>query len=76
MARVSDFENDDFCAGCGGYIANARETGVSSIYNPGGPSILLCKPCYDAEDELIEQSGRNDHPGELARYKRTLASVS
>jgi hypothetical protein len=73
---MSDFLDDDWCAGCGGYIANARETGVSGLYFPGMNSILLCKPCYDAEDATIETTGTNNMPDLLAHYLRTLAAVS
>ena len=73
MRRESDFYNDNWCARCRSNIEYARETGVSSLYNPGGKAILLCKPCYDEEDYDIEEEG-NDRPKDLANYMANLAS--
>jgi len=66
-----------YCAKCSESLFNRdgsiRPTGESGIYNPNGPSILLCEYCFDAEDDLIEQKGTNDLPDVLARYKENIA---
>jgi len=47
-------------------------TGESAIYNPNGPPILLCEPCFFDEDAQITALGGNDLPDTLARYKVNL----
>jgi hypothetical protein len=74
--RESDFVSDDWCAGCGSYIRHARETGVSGLYFPGTKCILLCEPCFLAEDDAIEDAGTNNLPERLSRYLRTLAEAA
>ncbi len=58
------------CAGCKLDITNARETGSSSIYHPGGPDIELCIDCFWSEDELC--NGGNFHPDLLQKYYTNL----
>lgn len=60
------------CACCGVDLRRHRETGVSGLYNPNGPSLELCKPCWDTEQDVIESMGRNRIPERLAHYQRVL----
>lgn len=69
------FLDEHWCAGCCVYIGNARETGVSGLYFPGDNGILLCMACYDSEEALVDDTGKNDHPALLAHYKRNLAKM-
>jgi len=69
------YESEEWCARCGRYIGNATSTGESSLYNPGPVGILLCEPCFHAEDAEIEAAGRNDLPETLRAYRRTLAGL-
>ena len=68
--------SEEWCAGCGAFIRDARATGESGIYFPGNKAILLCEPCFLAEDDAIEAAGTNNLPDRLARYQRTLAAVA
>lgn len=64
----------DVCANCKADISQARETGMSSLYNPGnGPELDLCVRCWREEEALIEASGTNNHPARLAHYHRRAA---
>lgn len=57
------------CASCCCLLAGLQCTGYSGIYNPSGPEIELCEPCFFTEDEKIEAAGTNNLPEELARYR-------
>lgn len=65
---------NDYCANCGCYIGNATATGVAGLYDPNGPDILLCEPCFFAEEDAVEAAGTNNLPDRLARYKRNIAT--
>lgn len=60
------------CANCARNIERAPEIGVSSLYFPDGFDIELCMACWNAEEALIETSGRNDHPERLSNYLLTI----
>lgn len=64
------------CASCCCPLAGLQCTGYSGIYNPSGPEIELCEPCFFREDELIEAYGTNDLPGVLEKYRHVLAGYS
>lgn len=60
------------CASCGVLIG--RCSGTSSLYNPGrGVDIILCEPCWLNEDDMIEETGTNDHPDVVKRYLANIA---
>lgn len=44
----------DNCAGCNCSLYNAREDGVSGIYNPGPKSFRLCVECWENEEAIQE----------------------
>ena len=74
------FVNEYFCARCGNDIYNANATGVSSIYNAedsdfAGKYILLCEPCFFAEEAQIDSDGTNNLPLVLDRYRSTLENL-
>ena len=62
----------DICGNCGRSLLNAKELGTSSLYFPNGHDIDLCINCWWVEEDLIEQSGTNDHPERLAHYLHVL----
>jgi hypothetical protein len=62
----------DICAGCGCSLRCAKETGSTSIYDPGGPDFELCMPCWDHQEALIEETGTNVQPVLLDRYYATF----
>jgi hypothetical protein len=47
------------CANCEQSFDEHKATGVSSLYNPEGPDILLCERCFLEEDALIDRRGNN-----------------
>lgn len=56
------------CANCLDYIGPRDTTGVSGLYNPGRNSFLLCEDCWLAEEDLVDETGTNNHPERVARY--------
>ena len=62
------------CASCVKSIRDDKETGYSSLYNPSGPEILLCMPCWNIENSLVDEEG-NDLPELLKKYKKNLGLV-
>jgi hypothetical protein len=76
MALVNEY----FCAGCGSEIYYAKSTGISSVYSAkdsdfAGKDILLCEPCFFAEEAQIDAEGTNNLPHVLDRYRSTLANL-
>ena len=61
----------DIGAGCGCDISHAREVGITSLYDPDGPDFMLCMPCYDAQEAILEND-TNVQPEMLARYYATF----
>lgn len=64
--------DNTICPGCGADLSNVIATGESSVYNPGGSRLILCEPCFFAEDEAIDLAGTNDLPDRLASYRERL----
>ena len=60
-----------FCAGCGMRLYRDSPMGESSIFSPHR-EYLLCEPCFDVEDALVENEGTNVLPDVLNFYKMML----
>jgi hypothetical protein len=56
------------CACCREEISDGATTGVSGLYNPGPRRFLLCEPCWLEEEDLVDETGTNNHPDRVARY--------
>ena len=56
------------CAWCDCYLRDGATTGESQVYSPTR-SFVLCEPCWLEEDALVEESGTNDLPEQLAIYR-------
>lgn len=59
------------CANCKIHLADSDCTGASGLYNPGktGQGYLLCEPCWLAEEDLVDESGTNNHPDKIKHYE-------
>lgn len=53
------------CPRCKQYSLDPADCGESGLY---GSNHLICNPCFDAEDEEMEEAGTNDLPKTLALY--------
>jgi hypothetical protein len=53
------------CPRCKERVLDRRDCGESSLYKSRH---LICNPCWEAEDEEIEEKGTNDLPETLASY--------
>jgi hypothetical protein len=62
------------CANCLVDLYDAHCTGTSGLYNPGPRSFLLCEPCWLEEENLVDESGTNNHPERVARYAKNQPS--
>ena len=56
---------EDRCNSCGDHFRGKSH--VSSIY--GSKGVLLCKPCGEVEEDIIENQGTNDVPWLLKQYE-------
>ena len=61
--------NRNVCAGCGATLGN--HTSESQLYSPA-VTYILCLPCSDKEDELVEEEGTNNIPRLILQYKSTM----
>ena len=71
MAWVND------CARCDGsfYVPDEKHGRIrceceSSLYSPD-VAFTICEACFLWEEDLIEQTGSNDHPEVVKSYKVT-----
>ena len=64
------------CANCKVDLYDAPCTGTSGLYNPGPRSFLLCEDCFLEEEDLVDETGTNNHPERVARYAANQPSGS
>lgn len=60
-----------FCANCRKDLSTVDCTGESGIYSPNRP-FELCEPCWNDEDKMIDETGTNDHPELIEKYKTNV----
>lgn len=56
------------CANCKSHLDPGDTTGVSGLFNPGPRRFILCEECWLAEEDLVDETGTNNHPERVARY--------
>lgn len=66
------YMNEFACAKCEEEIYDARATGESSLYYSGDKTFLLCEDCFLEEEEMIEETGTNDHPEMIKMYEKNV----
>lgn len=59
------------CANCECSLEFIAEMGESNLHSPG-QGFDLCIPCLNEEENLIEDSGHNDHPDRVALYRANV----
>lgn len=74
LARAVADTPDDFCCNCGTGIFDMRPTEKANQLGHGSMLIHadLCRTCALLEEELIRQSGTENHPLRVAHYEKML----
>lgn len=63
------------CRCCLGWRGDRDCEGLSSLYSPDR-EYVLCEPCFEDEEALIDASGSNDHPEIVAAYRARSGTLA